>query len=113
METKNRMYQLYELRDEFKKAITNSKLVEENEKALVRVILQSKEAESFKDFIKSLTSNWKDYEQQRTNLNTKLQKIDYLISLHEKNDEQSKFSDNVISLVLEILGADAPAKSNK
>jgi len=113
METKNRIYQLYELRDEFKKAIANSKLVEDDEKALVKVILESKDAEKFTDFVKSITSRWKDYEQQRIKLNTKLQKIDYLIELHEKKNDESKFSDNIVSLMLEILGAEAPEKSKK
>ena len=113
METKNRIYQLYELRDEMRKAVLNSKLVEENEKALVSIILKSDKADEFKDFVNSISKNWPDYELQRNNMNTKIKKIDYIVSLHEKKDEQAKLVDNIVSLVLEILDAVAPEKSKK
>lgn len=110
MEIKNRVYQLYELREEFKKAIANSQAVEDSERLLVKIIFETKYDQTFSEFIKSLTANWKQYEKQRANLNAKLEKINYLIQLHE---EQNEVSDNAVSLVLEILGADAPEKENK
>ena len=82
MKTKNRIYQLYELRDEIRKALINSKSVEDSERVLVAIINQSQEAEMFKDFTASISKNWPDYETQRTKLNTTLEKINYIISLH-------------------------------
>lgn len=109
---KNRMYQLYELRDEIRKAITNSKVVEESERNLVSVILEAKKENEFASFIKSLTENWKDYEHSRLVLNTRLQKIEKLISMHEKQDDTSKLVDEIVSLTLESLGAVKPEKEN-
>ena len=104
------MYQLYELRDEMKKAISNSQMVEDSERLLVKIILESKQEGQFQDFIKSLTGNWKDYEHNRLVLNTRLGKINKLIEYHEKQDDNSKLVDEVVSLVLEALGATKPEK---
>ena len=102
---KSRMYQLYELRDEIKKALINSQTVENSERKLVKIILESKEEKEFADFIKSLSSNWKQYEHDRLELNTRLEKINKLISYHEKQDDNSKLVDEIVSLTLEALGA--------
>lgn len=107
---KNRMYQLYELRDEIKKAILNSQAVEDSERSLVKIILEAKAEKEFQGFIKSLTENWKDYEHTRLVLNTRLQKIEKLIQMHEKQDDTAKLVDEVVSLTLEALGAVKPEK---
>lgn len=102
---KNRMYQFYELRDEMRKAISNSETVERSEKELVAVIIGSQKAEGFKDFTKSLSENWPRYENERLTLKSRLKKVEDIIARYEKRDEESALVSEIASLVLEALGA--------
>lgn len=102
---KNCMYQIYELRDEMKKAIANSEAVEESEKLLVATILDSKNADRFQDFTKDLSSNWPGYESDRTHLRSRLKKLNRIIEKYEAKDESSELVKEIVSLVLEGIGA--------
>ena len=111
---KNRMYQLYELRDEIKKALINSKMVEDSERKLVKIIFESKEDKQFSDFIKSLTENWKEYDRNRLELTTRLKKLEEIISRYEDQTGESKLIAEVVSLTLEAIGATKPeSKKNE
>ena len=105
---KSRMYQIYELRDEIKKAIDNLSAVEASEKKLSAIIASSPEGKEFEDFTKGLASNWPGYESKRVALNTRLRKLSQIISMHEAQDESSAMVDDIVSLVLEGLGAVKP-----
>lgn len=110
---KSRMYQFYELRDEMKKAISNSETVEQSEKALVAVIISSPQAEGFKDFTKSLSENWPRYESERVQLRTRLKMVEEIIARYEKRDAESDLVSEIASLVLEALGATRPEKKRE
>lgn len=102
---KNRMYQLYELRDEIKKALENSASVEASEKLLSKILSESEHAEAFKDFVKGLSSNWDKYEENRKELSARLAKLDEIIEGYEKKDEMSAKIAEIVSLTLEAIGA--------
>lgn len=101
---KNRMYQLYELRDEIKKAIVNSTMVEDSQKKLVQVLIESKHDAEFQDFIKGMTQDWKQYDHDRLVLKERLEKVEKVISMYEKKDEKSEIVIEVVATVLEALG---------
>ena len=107
METKNRIYQIYELRDELKKALSNVELVEGQEKLLVSILIGSPHFKQFEDFVNGTKANWKEYESQKASINSRLKVVEHLISLHEKKDEKV---DEIVSLTLEALGAVKPEK---
>lgn len=104
MAVKSRMYQIYELRDEIKKAINNSNTVEQSEKRLVALIIEAKGELEFKDFIKDIQANWKEYAATRLELNSRLEKIERIIKLHEAQDDHSPVVNEVVTLLLESFG---------
>lgn len=104
----SRMYQLYELRDEIKKAITNSLIVEGSQKKLVSILVSAKANEEFKDLIEGMKADWKDQETKRLEMKSRVDKLDTVIKMHEKQDNTSKLVNEVVTLVLEGLGAAKP-----
>ncbi len=110
METKNRVYQIYELRDEIKKALKNIDFIESQEKLLVSILISSPQHESFKDFIKGTQKNWENYETQRIDLNERLKRLEKIISLREENKENRQLIDEIVSLTLEGTGSAKPEK---
>lgn len=104
----SRMYQLYELREELKKAISNSLLVEESQKKLVALIVAGKANEEFKDLITSMQADWKEQELKRLEMKARIDKLDTIIKMHEKQDDTSKLVNEVVTLLLEGLGAAKP-----
>lgn len=110
---KNRSYQIYELRDEFKKALDNLDFVEEQERKLAIVVSASNFAGEFKDFLNSLKENKKNYENQRAALKTRYDRANELIKLREDREHNGALVDDVISLTLEVLGAAKPDKKTQ
>lgn len=110
METKNRVYQIYELRDEIKKALKNIDFVESQEKLLISIIIGSPQHESFKDFVKETKKNWENYETQRIDLNERLKRLEKIISLREDPKMDRKLIDEIVSLTLEGTGSAKPEK---
>ena len=102
---KNRMYQLYELRDEMKKALSNLSAVEESERALADIIAKSEKAEEFEDFCKGLAHNWTGYAADRDTMSGRLAKIEGLIRLYEEKNESSELVASVVTALLEGIGA--------
>lgn len=105
METKNRVYQIYELRDEIKSALKNIDGVESQEKLLVSILVGSPHHEAFKDFTKATQKNWENYANQRIDLNERLKRLEKIISLREDPKMDRKLIDEIVSLVLEGTGA--------
>ena len=99
----NRMYQLYELRDNLKEAINNVSglLVQQNH--LVEIISSSKYLDEMKDFIEGISSNNKGYEYKLSSYKERLEKVNYLIDLYEKNDKESVLTVKIITYLLEAL----------
>lgn len=104
MAEKTMMYRFYELRDEIKKAIENSKVVEEQQKKLIELVVKSPYSAEFKDFIQATTNEWKEYENQRAKLNTRLKAVETLISIHEKQDEEAAKLNELLPFIFEALG---------
>ena len=113
MAEKNRIYKIYELRDEMRKALNNLDFVEGQEKLLLSILSTNIHAPEFEEFIKATKTNWAEYDMQRANLNTRIEKCNKLIALYEKKDETSKIVSEVISLVLVGMGLDDPEKPKK
>lgn len=104
MAEKTMMYRFYELRDEIKKSIANLNLIEEQQKGLVELIINAHKDDVYKDFIKATSSEWKDYELQRANLNTQLKAINELIAIHEAKDDKSDLLNEWVVKIFTALG---------
>ena len=110
---KSKIYQLYELRDEIKKAIANLDSVELSEKELAAIVAESGKGEKFKEFSQGLQDNWKNYEQNRMTLRTRLKRIERVISIYEGKGEQGKLAEEIVTCVLEAIGAAVAEKEEE
>lgn len=99
----NRMYQLYELRDNLILAIDNIKLVMKQQGILVELIIPSKHHEELKDFTKGIVEDCKSYEKKIKSYEERLEKVKHLICLYEKKDEKSSFMVEIITELIEAL----------
>ena len=99
------MYQLYELRDELKKAKNAILAKEEDERELVKTIFEAKKDQRFANLIKGLSEGWKNTKVDIARINTQIDALNRVIALHEKQDESSELANAIVSDVLIGLGA--------
>lgn len=104
METKSRIYKLYELRDELKSGINNITKVIEQQNTLCEIVEASDKKDAYVDFIKGIKSTNKTYANQIETFTNRLNVINGLIELYEKRDEKSAFVDSIVTATLFALG---------
>lgn len=104
MANKSKIYQLYELRDELKKTKKAIEVKDNSERLLLKVIFESHHEEDFKDLIKGFTEELKSDEISNLNLNTRIEALQRVIALHEKNDENKELVNNIVTDILVGLG---------
>lgn len=105
MDEKTRMYQLYELRDNLQEGIANYIALEKDERKLVDLIERSGEADTYKDFIKGLSDNWPKYTNQNKILQDRIDRLNEILSLYEKQDAVGKLVETIVTKLLEALGS--------
>ena len=101
---KSKIYQLYELRDELKKSKNAILSKGESQKRLTQIIFESKADSEFADLIKAFQEEWKNDEHNIMNLNTRIEALDKIIALHERQDEQSELVNTITTDLLTGLG---------
>lgn len=104
METKSRIYKLYELRDELKSGINNITKVIEQQNTLCEIIEASDKKDAYVDFIKGIKSTNKTYANQIETFTNRLNVINGLLELYEKRDDKSELIDSIITATLFALG---------
>lgn len=104
METKSRIYKLYELRDELKSGINNITKVIEQQNTLCEIVEASDKKDAYVDFIKGIKSTNKTYSNQIEIFTNRLNVINGLLELYEKRDDKSEFIDSIITATLFALG---------
>lgn len=110
---RNRIYQVYELRDSIQSAIINLDLVQKQQGHLVELVMASKYSEELKQFTTELVAQSKEFDSKRLLLNERLEKVNYIIAIYEKKDAESELVTKVISKLLEALGLDKPEPEAK
>lgn len=101
---KNRMYQVYELRDNLIAAIDNMKDLVKNNGLLVESVMNSKNKEELTNFTKALIEDCKEYTKKIDIYTERLDITKGLIEMYEKKDEQSELVVKVITDLIEALG---------
>lgn len=104
----NRMYQMYELKEDITKAIENCKNLLSVEEDFIKEINKIKNKERF-DFI--ISDFIKDVEYQKNQVTVFTKRLDFINELlfdYEKKDENSEVISKSVSLLLESIGATAP-----
>lgn len=101
---KNRMYQVYELRDNLIAAIDNMKDLVKNNGLLVESVMTSKNKEELTNFTKALVEDCKEYTNKIDIYTERLNITKGLIEMYEKKDEQSELVVKVITDLIEALG---------
>ena len=104
METKSRIYKLYELRDELKSGINNITKVIEQQNTLCEIVEASDKKDQFTNFVEGMKSTNKNYKEQIETFTNRLNVINGLLELYEKRDEKSTFIDSIITATLFALG---------
>ena len=104
METKSRIYKLYELRDELKSGINNITKVIDQQNTLCEIVEASDKKEAYTDFIKGIKSTNKTYANQIETFTNRLNVINGLLELYEKRDDKSELIDSIITATLFALG---------
>lgn len=104
METKSRIYKLYELRDELKSGINNITKVIEQQNTLCEIVEASDKKDAYTDFIKGIKSTNKTYANQIETFTNRLNVINGLLELYEKRDDKSELIDSIITATLFALG---------
>lgn len=104
METKSRIYKLYELRDELKSGINNITKVIEQQNTLCEIVEASDKKDAYVDFIKGIKSTNKTYANQIETFTNRLNVINGLLELYEKRDDKSELIDSIITATLFALG---------
>lgn len=104
METKSRIYKLYELRDELKSGINNITKVIDQQNTLCEIVEASDKKEAYTDFIKGIKSTNKTYANQIETFTNRLNVINGLLELYEKRDNKSELIDSIITATLFALG---------
>lgn len=101
----NRMYQLYELRDEVKAGIENLEKLLPVQEDFLKTIMDSGKYDKFSFMIKDWESYYKSLPIQIDNLKFRLNLINELINDYEKQDEKSKLISETVTKTLECIGA--------
>ena len=104
METKSRIYKLYELRDELRAGINNITKVIEQQNTLCEIVESSDKKDQFTNFVEGMKSTNKNYKEQIETFTNRLNVINGLLELYEKRDEKSTFIDSIITATLFALG---------
>lgn len=104
----NRMYQLYELRDEIKTGIENLEKLLPVEDEFFKVINDSGKHDKFEFMLKDWEAYYKSLPVQIDNMKFRLELITQLITDYEKRDSNSKIIEETVTKVLECIGAIAP-----
>ena len=100
----NRIYQLYEFRDELIKAIENMKNVITQNGLLVESIINSKNKDALKDLVTSLLKDCEMYTKRIDEYTERLNIIKDFIEQYEKQDENSEVLVKTITKLIEALG---------
>ena len=103
----NRMYKLYELKDNLTSAITNMENVIKQNGLLVESVINSKNKEALKDLTEGLVKDCKYYTEKIDEYKVRLSKLESLIAMYEAKDEKSDFVVSIISTLIESFGLDA------
>lgn len=103
----NRMYQLYELKDNLTSAISNMESVIKQNGLLVESVINSKNKEALKDLIEGLVNDCKHYTEKIDEYKIRLSKLESLISIYEAKDEKSTFMVSIISTLIESFGLES------
>ena len=103
----NRMYQLYELKDNLTSAISNMETVIKQNGLLVESVINSKNKEELKDLIEGLVNDCKHYTEKIDEYKIRLSKLESLISMYEAKDEKSSFVVSIVSILIESFGLES------
>ena len=109
----NRMYQLYELRDEIKTGIENLEKLLPVQEEFLKVINDSGKHDEFEFMLKDWESYHKSLPIQIDNMKFRLELINELITDYEKQDEKSTIISETVTKVLESIGATTPESSDE
>lgn len=101
----NRMYQLYELRDEIKIGIENLEKILPVEKEFFETLKNSGKYDKFEFMIKDWVNYYNNVPIQLDNLKFRLSIINELISDYEKHDNNSELIASTVTKVFESIGA--------
>ena len=101
---KNRMFQIYEMRDTVKDAIDNLKKLVKDDILLKQILEGSVYANNFKELTDGIIEEVADYNGKIIIYEERVNKLNTIIDLYEKNDEQSKFVVEIINNLIEGFG---------